>query len=188
MKKLTLPLLLCLLCLFLASCGNSPADVKESVSPSAAGSVDGEQISSEELSYFISLTRAQTITAFEEQYSLSAAELFNRTFDGKTLDGIIAENAFSAAAEAKIKLIMLRENGVYGGVSYSYFRQLMQEYNSTHSKSDSQPGLSGIPEDGFYGYYLSLGEIELSKIYGDSLGGEIEKRLSSARIEYYGEN
>lgn len=189
MKRIISLLSVFIVLLLFSSCSVNKKDtVAEIETVAVAGVVDDEEITEEELQYFISKTRSTTIMQLASDYGIDdLSSIPSQTFEGKSFDEIVRLNAFKSAVEAKMLFIILKENGIYDDISYSFFRSEMQKYNASHSADDNAAGLSSIDEEDFYSYYISLGEIELGKI-SDKPEEMIAERINSAKTGYYGEN
>lgn len=169
MKKKSVVILLFAVIILLSSCGgqnNKPAQEKEIT---VYATVNGEQIMSDEIEYFKTRSRAQIINEYAEKYGVTDfADFWDKEFDGKTPAESLEESALEQAVEAKIKLMLMRENGVYEDVSFVGLKAKAETYNKEHENLKGNVGLKTVDLSSFYTYYVSTGEMELKNILAES--------------------
>lgn len=169
MKKKSVVILLFAVIILLSSCGgqnNKPAQEKEIT---VYATVNGEQIMSDEIEYFKTRSRAQIINEYAEKYGVTDfADFWDKEFDGKTPAESLEESALEQAVEAKIKLVLMRENGVYEDVSFVGLKAKAETYNKEHENLKGNVGLKTVDLSSFYTYYVSTGEMELKNILAES--------------------
>ena len=150
----------------LAACAeNSPeAPAKNAV----CATVNGEAVTKEELDYFRTRCRADIINEFAAKYGVKDfSDFWERDFDGTTPAAELEKAALTQAAEAKIKLVMMRENGVYDDISFAGLKKKAEEYNKEHENAQGTVGITSVDMNGFYTYYISTGEMELKNVLAE---------------------
>ncbi len=88
--------------------------------------------------------------------------------------------------EAKIQLILCKENNIYKDISIDHFYQLKEQHNKTF-KNNETIGVSQIPVM-YYDYYIDNGVMELKNILGESTlaptEDEIQDKMISVKAKY----
>lgn len=182
MKKLSLFLFAALFVLCFAACGET--EPKKPTPNAVRAAVNGETIMAEEINYFKSRCRADIINDFAEKYGVKDfSDFWEHDFDGTTPAKELEKAALSQAAEAKIKLVMMRENGVYDDISFSGLKKKAEQYNSEHKNMQGNVGITSIDMSGFYTYYISTGEMELKNILAKGELKPTEAELAAASEE-----
>lgn len=154
--------------LLMVSCNEKPAAVKTAQNTVYA-TVNGEEIMSEEMEYFKSRSKADIINEYAEKYGVKDfSDFWDKEFDGKTPNEALNEKALSQAVDAKIRLVLMKENGVYDDITFSGLRKKAEEYNKTHENAQGNVGIKTVDLNSFYTYYISTGEMELKNILAES--------------------
>ena len=183
MKKFISVILLAAVFL-LVSCGKAESKKDE---PAVCAAVNGEAITVEEKEYFSSRYRAQIINDYSEKYGIKDfSEFWDTEFDGKTPRQALDEYALKQAAEAKIKLVLMRENGIYDDISFSALKAKAEKYNREHENQKGNVGLNTVNMASFYTYYISNGEMELKNILAESTLKPSQTELEAAEKEHPG--
>lgn len=130
--------------------------------------VNGEELTTEEIDYFKGRCKAEVINEYAEKYNITDfSEFWDKEFDGTTPAEYLEKKAFECAVQAKVKLILMKENGIYEDISYSALRKKAQDYNDSNKNKKGNVGLNSISIDGFYTYYISNGEMKLKNILSE---------------------
>lgn len=176
----------CCVLIFLLLCGCDANNAQNETTISYT--VQNETVEQEEIDYFTTKNKTNVMGKFITEYKAEFDEDFWTTeYDGITpqeyLDGIVKEESI----KAKIQLILCREHGIYTDISYSGLYDKAIEYNKTHENSQSV-GLTSIPLDSFYDYYLDNGIMELKNILEtDKLAPneeELNEKLKEVKEKY----
>lgn len=171
-------ILTCLLLLlsFFAGCG------KQKPAPNnIVAYINGEAITAREIDYFKTRDRADIINAFSEQYGVTDfSDFWDRDFDGTTPTQALEEKAFEDACDAKIRLVLMREKGVYEDISFEGLEAKALAYNDAHKNQKNTVGVQSIDMQQFYTYYISTGEMTLKNILGEG-----ELKPTDAQIRAY---
>ena len=167
--------LLLLLSLFVG-CG------KQSQPPqTVVATINGEAITDREIDYFIKRNRTQIINRYAEQYGLTDfSDFWDKPFDGVTPRQALEQKALEDACDAKIRLLLMRDKGVYDDISFAGLENRAKAYNAEHENQKNTVGIRTIDLTTFYTYYLSTGEMTLK-----TLLGEAELKPASSEIEAY---
>ena len=182
MKKLSLILLAALFILCFAACGEKAPEAPDT--DAVRATVNGEAVTAEEIDYFKSRCRADIINDFAEKYGVKDfSDFWERDFDGTTPSAELEKAALSQAAEAKIKLVMMRENGVYDDISFAGLKKKAEQYNLEHENVQGSVGITSIDMSGFYTYYVSTGEMELKNILAEGELKPTDAELAAAAKE-----
>lgn len=182
MKKLSLILFAAFFFFCFAACGENAPEKPDLNAVFAT--VNGEAVTVEEIDYFKSRCRADIINDFAEKYGVKDfSDFWERDFDGTTPSAELEKAALSQAAEAKIKLVMMRENGVYDDISFAGLKKKAEQYNAEHKNMQGSVGITSIDMSGFYTYYVSTGEMELKNILAEGELKPTEQELAAAAKE-----
>ena len=147
--------------------------------------VNGEQIMSEEIEYFKTRYRSDIINEYAEKYGVTDfSDFWDKSFDGKTPTQSLEETALRHATEAKIKLVLMRENGIYDDVSYAGLKAKAEKYNAEHENQQGNVGLKTVDISSFYTYYVSTGEMELKNILAEGELKPTDAELAEAAQEH----
>lgn len=170
MKKTYIVLLLAatvLLCLTSCSKNNDGQNV--------IATVNGEEVTQAELSYFEGRLRA---------------EVYAENASGDTDESVLAlrlrERALNECIRAKIILVLCRDNGLYSDITYEGLEALAVSYNEAHSGDSGAVGLNTIQMSQFYTYYIDSGELELQSLLADTVLSPTQEELSSAQVKLSG--
>ncbi len=153
--------------LILPACGNKEEKpAPKEITPYAT--VNGEVIMSDEIDYFKTRCRADIINEYAEKYSVKDfSDFWDKEFDGTTPAQALEKKALSQAVDAKIRLVLMRDNGVYDDISFSALKEKAEKYNKDHENVKGNVGINSIDLSGFYTYYVSTGEMELKNILAE---------------------
>lgn len=166
---------------FFASCSQKEAEQPIKSEPFT---VNGETVTTEEIEYFKGRCKADIINEYAEKYSITDfSDFWDKDFDGKTPSQALEERADEQAIDAKIKLVMMRENGIYDDISFSAFKEKAQKYNEEHADSVGNVGINTIDLTTFYTYYISTGEMLLKTKLAEGELKPTEAELEEAAKE-----
>lgn len=130
--------------------------------------VNGEAVTSDEIDYFKLRFRSEIINEYSAKYGVTDyADFWETEYDGKTPSAALEEKAFDEAVSAKIKLILMRKNGIYADIGFASLKALAEEYNAQHANNKKTVGILTIDLESFYTYYISTGEMELKNILAE---------------------
>ncbi|MBR3835972.1 MAG: hypothetical protein IKJ69_04190 [Clostridia bacterium] len=178
MKTLRTILILISVVLFLlCSCAEDEAVTTVAV-------VNGETVTQEEFDYFKARKRADVVNYYISEFNAKVDEDFWQTdFNGITPEKDLEDRAISECVKAKIQLVLCRENGIYGDISFVGLRQMAENFN-TQDKSGAI-GLKTIEIDTFYTYYIETGVMELKNILGEKELSPTEEEINAC-LEKFG--
>lgn len=180
MKRLTAIISVIMLLILLASC----SEKETGQTASQVFTVNGEVVTSEETEYFKGRCKAEIINEYAEKYSITDfSDFWDRDFDGQTPNDTLENRAVQKTIEAKIKLVMMRENDIYDDISFSALREKAQKYNDEHSDVSGNVGINTIDLSTFYTYYISTGEMELKTKLAEAELKPNEEELEAAASE-----
>ena len=155
----------------------------------AAGyaSVNGEIITAEEIEYFKGRCRSEIINEYAGKYGVEDfSDFWDRDFDGMTPAQSLEKRALDEAVSAKLKLVMMRENGIYDDISFAVLSEMAEKFNSENENASGVVGIKTIDADSFYTYYISTGELELKRILADGeYDALLAERIKEAKIEVF---
>lgn len=170
-------LLVFLSLLLLCSCTAENNKIEE-----PAFTVNGEEVSLEEVSYFEEKERTAVITKFIYEYSTEYDENFwNKEFDGITPRKYLDDKVKEEVIKAKIQLVLCRENNIYTDISYEGLYRAAVNYNNTH-KDTQTVGINTINLDSFYHYYLDNGVMELKNILGETTLAPTQQEIDEEMV------
>jgi len=178
MKKICFTFVL--FCTFLCLCACNAENKNDKTV--AAGTVNGEIITADELQYFKGKLKAQVMNDILQEFSAEYTPGFwTEEFDGKTPEKVLYDQAFEKCVTAKIQFVLMREKGVYPDISYRELYNKAVAFNKENSKKQGVVGLKSIKLEQFYSYYLDNGIMELKNILAkDEIkpsAGEIKERV-----------
>ena len=131
--------------------------------------INGEAITSRETEFFKTRDRADIINMFSQKYGITDfSDFWDKDFDGTTPSQVLEKTAFEDACEAKIRLILMREKGIYDDISFDALEAKALAYNEEHKGQKNTVGINSIDMSQFYTYYISNGDMELKNILGES--------------------
>ncbi len=169
MKKQSIILLLAAFVLLFSSCGGQHEKTSDKKEITVYASVNGEQIMSDEIEYFSSRSRGQIINEYAEKYGVTDfSDFWDKEFEGRTPAQSLEEAALKQAVEAKIRLVLMRENGIYDDISFAGLKRKAEQYNKEHENMQGNVGLKTVDLSSFYTYYVSTGEMELKNLLAES--------------------
>lgn len=165
MKKRTLIFaLISVILLCFVSCSNEEKVETDHV----VAYINGEAITSRETDFFKTRERADIINLYSEKYGITDfSDFWDKDFDGTTPSQALEKAAFEDACEAKIRLILMRENGIYDDISFDALEKKALAYNEEHKGQKNTVGINSIDMSQFYTYYISNGDMELKNILGE---------------------
>lgn len=181
MKKLRIiPLVLAVL--LLCSCGKGETtQTSYNLEDMNYASVNGEIITTEEIEYFKMRYRSDIINEYAEKYGVKDySDFWDRDFDGVTPNDTLEKKALDEAVKAKIKLVMMRENGIYDNISFNALLVKANKFNAENQNAEGVVGIKTVDISGFYTYYISTGEMELKNILAEGELKPTEKEMAAA--------
>lgn len=164
-RKITVIALILTTLVFFASCQN------EQMKPdNCVAYINGEEISSREIEYFKTRNRAYIINEYSEKYGITDfSNFWDKDFDGETPAQTLEKRAMNDACSAKIKLCLMRDNGIYEDISFSALELKAQQYNKEHENQKNIVGINSIDMSQFYSYYISTGEMTLKTVLAEGI-------------------
>ncbi len=142
--------------------------------------VNGENIMSDEIEYFKSRDRAEIVSQYAEKYGISDfSDFWERDFDGNSPSKALEDKAFSDAVEAKIKLVLMRDNGIYDDISFEALKKKAEQYNAEHKDKKGTVGINTVDLTSFYTYYISTGEEGLKNILAETVLKPSQEEIDS---------
>lgn len=178
-KAIRISICLLLLLSLFTGCGklSAPNEI-------AVATVNGEAVTDREINYFTIRNRTQIINRYAEQYGLTDfSDFWDKPFDGVTPRQALEQKAFEDACDAKIRLLLMRDKGVYDDISFAGLEKRAKDYNAAHENQKNTVGVRTIDLTTFYTYYISTGEMTLK-----TLLAEDELKPTSAEIQFYMDN
>lgn len=181
MKKQSIIIFLAAMILLLSACGIQNVKPAEKKEITVYATVNGEQIMSDEIDYLKTRCRGQVINEYAEKYSVTDfSDFWDKEFDGKTPAQRLEEVTLNHAVETKIKLVLMRENGIYEDISFAGLKAKAEKYNEVHADMQGNVGLKTVDLNSFYTYYVSTGEMELKNILAESTLKPTDEELDEA--------
>lgn len=145
-------------CIF-SGCFGSTADMNKMITK--VGSVNGTDIMASEIDYYLPQFRSSVITHFVKTYGAEYNDTFWQTqFDGITPEAYLFNEAFSKAADTKLKLLLCKEYGIYDDISYDALKSKAEKFNKDN-EGKKTVGITSIDMNVFYDYYASNGVLAL---------------------------
>lgn len=182
MKKITV--LAALLVLVFSACGCSRNAVQPENADTVAAYLADEPVMQCEVDYFKAKNRATVVNMFSEKYGVDDfSDFWERNFDGENPAAVLDGMSLNDAVDAKARLILMKENGVYEDVSFRALEKKKDEYNAEHSNRTNTVGLNTIPDEGFYTYYIQTGEMELKNILAQGKLKPTEEEIKGLMAE-----
>lgn len=130
--------------------------------------INGEAISSREMDYFRTRDRSDIINQYAEQYGITDfSDFWDKDFDGTTPDQALSQKALDDACDAKIRLCLMRDYGIYEDISFDAREAKAKAYNEAHQDQKNVVGLNSIDMSQFYTYYISTGEMTLKTMLAE---------------------
>lgn len=164
-RKITVIALILTTLVFFASCQN-----EQTKPDNCVAYINGEEISSREIEYFKTRNRAYIINEYSEKYGITDfSDFWNKDFDGETPAQTLEKRAMNDACSAKIKLCLMRDNGIYEDISFSALELKAQQYNKEHENQKNIVGINSIDMSQFYSYYISTGEMTLKTVLAEGI-------------------
>lgn len=181
MKKQSIVIFLAAMILLLSACSIRNIKPAEKNEITVYATVNGEQIMSDEIDYLKTRCRGQVINEYAEKYGVTDfSDFWDKEFDGKTPAQRLEEVTLNRAVETKIKLVLMRENGIYEDISFAGLKAKAEKYNEVHENMQGTVGLKTIDLNSFYTYYVSTGEMELKNILAESTLKPTDEELDEA--------
>ena len=153
--------------------------------------VNGDEVTQAELTYFENSLRAEVMSYFVSEYSAEYSEDFwTCEYNGKTPYAELRSRAIEKCTDAKLRLALCREYGIYTDISFAALRQKAEQFNLS-AEDSTGPGITKINMNSFYTYYLETGELELvNRMARDKLSAsdaDIEEYISGLNQNDYPE-
>lgn len=156
-RKISIIILIVTFLFCFTACQNEQAETNKAVAY-----INGEEISSREIEYFKSRDRSDIINFYSEEYGVTDfSDFWDKEFDGITPSQALEKKALEDACDAKIRLCLMRENGIYEDISFDALEAKAQAYNAEHKDQKNVVGINTIDLSQFYSYYISTGEMTL---------------------------
>lgn len=164
-RKITVIALILISLFFFASCQN-----EQTKQDNCVAYINGEEISSREIEYFKTRNRAYIINEYSEKYGITDfSDFWDKDFDGETPAQALEKKAMEEACSAKIRLCLMRDNGIYEEISFSALELKAQQYNKEHENQKNVVGINSIDMSQFYSYYISTGEMTLKTVLAEGI-------------------
>ena len=113
-RKISIIILIVTFLFCFTACQNEQAETNKAVAY-----INGEEISSREIEYFKSRDRSDIINLYSEKYGVTDfSDFWDKKFDGTTPSQALEKKALDDACDAKIRLCLMRENGIYEDISF----------------------------------------------------------------------
>ncbi len=178
MKKKALLLFALIMIVVFSSCSKEAESGTDAVI-----SVNGENVTQEEVDYFKGKLKAELINDYIEKYSVEYTSDFWQTeFDGKTPEEALEEKALEESIMAKIQFVLMKEEGIFEDITYEGLYKKAEDFNKANAGKEGVVGLKSIKMSQFYTYYLQTGVMELKNIYAEDklkpTDSEIEKKIN----------
>ena len=125
------------------------------------GSVNGFNITQDEIDYFTKRLRSNVISKYVNDYGIEYSDDFwNRDVSGTTPEIYLFDSAFDECVRAKIQLIKCKEYGIYDDIDYSALKAKAEQFNKDN-EGKKTVGITSIDMDVFYTYYVETGALAL---------------------------
>lgn len=181
MARKTICIVIVMIMLCLCSCGSGEAAPDGS---EAVCLVNGETVCRSETDYFSSRCRADIVNEFSSQYGITDfSDFWDTEYDGRTPRRALDELALNKAVEAKLKLVLMRENGIYEDIGYDALLEKAKNYNEEHKDAKNTVGITSIDLSSFYTYYIETGELELKNILAEGALKPTNEEIESAYLD-----
>lgn len=181
MKKFLCILLIIILSVSVASCAADEGEPQPT--PAVYATVDGEDITREEVEYFSERERANILSEYAQRYGINDfSDFWETEFDGKTPSDELFDRALERAITAKLELIVMREKAIYDDISFEGLKQKAIRYNDENKDKSNTVGLKSISLNQFYTYYLDNGRLEIKRNMSDYDSVLSEKQKNAAVI------
>ena len=153
----------------------------------AALTVDGEEISAEELELHMERNRAGVADEFRRQYGAETdGDFWTRRYGDGTPAERLRTVAGEQAARAKVEQMIAREAGVLNDIGYDAFARVLETENERRAKAVAAKqvvyGPTRFEPNVFYGYYMS--QVRNAAIRSLLDSGELGGTENEARQEY----
>ena len=157
---------------------------KEDAGKAVVLTVNGEAVTQAEIDYFKGKLRAEVLNDYLEKYNIEYTENFWQTkIDGKTPEETLDELAREQSIMAKIQFVLMREEGIYGDITYEGLYKKAETFNSENAGKQGVVGIKTIQMSQFYSYYLENGIMELKNIYAEEKLKPTEEEIQQKIIE-----
>ena len=124
------------------------------------GTVNGESVTAEEMSYFKNRLRASVITKFVNEGAEFSSDFWVKDIGGTTPGKFLDSAAFDECVRAKIQLVECRKNALYDDISFSALKAKAEKFNKDNEGKQTV-GISSIDLGAFYTYYVENGALAL---------------------------
>lgn len=183
MKKLFVFLSVFCILFSLVSCAKEET-AKTDIRDNVHATVDGAEITAEEINYFKTRLRANIINEYAEKYNISDfSDFWDTEYSGTTPTEDLLNRAVEEAADAKQKFLLMLDNGVYDDISFKGLKERAEKYNAEHKDAEGTVGIKTIDIESFYTYYISTGEMELKNILAEGELKPTEEEIAEAANE-----
>lgn len=162
----------------MCACAKQPAEPTSEISAEYAR-VNGEIITYAEAKYFEDKYRAEIIGDFLSEYTLEYSDTFWDTeINGTTPQRTLEKRVLAETVNAKIRLVLMREHGIYDDISFTSLREKAEAFNRAGESGQNKAGLRSIPLNSFYTYYIQTGDMQLEQLLGKTLLAPTENEIS----------
>lgn len=145
----------------LSLCACSVSYNKQKDKNDDVGSVNGFNITQDEIDYFTKRLRSNVISKYVNDYGIEYSDDFwNRDVSGTTPEIYLFDSAFDECVRAKIQLIKCKEYGIYDDIDYSALKAKAEQFNKDN-EGKKTVGITSIDMDVFYTYYVETGALAL---------------------------
>lgn len=133
----------------------------------SVGTVNGEDVTADELNYFKQRLRSSVISKFVSEGAEFGDGFWSSEIGGITPERYLEYAAFDECVKAKTLLIECREYGIYDDISFAALKAKAEKFNRDN-KGRQTVGISSISLDIFYTYYIETGSLELKNVLAES--------------------
>lgn len=126
--------------------------------------VNGENILRAELDYFSGRLRGALVNELYARNPSFDGNLDTAVIGGKSFAAELHAGALDECVRAKIKLVLMRENGVFDDIGYFALKSKAENFNKSNEGKSEIVGIKSISLDTFYTYYIDTGEMELKNL------------------------
>lgn len=181
-RKIEIILLIFTAIFCLASCRNEQANLNKTVAY-----INGEAITCREVEYFKNRDRSDIINLYAEKYGVTDfSDFWDKDFNGTTPSQTLEKTAFEDACNAKIRLCLMRDNGVYNDISFNALEAKANAYNEEHEDLKNVVGINTVDMTQFYSYYISTGEMTLKTVLAQGELKPTDEEISEYMSDYDG--
>ena len=158
-KRILSVIVLLMMLLSLCSCYDENDEDKTEIG--AVGSVNGIDITQDEINYYVKRLRSNVISKYVNDYGVEYSDDFwNHDVSGTTPEKYLSDSAFDECVMAKIQLIKCKEYGIYDDIDFSALKAKAERFNKDN-EGKKTVGITSIDMDVFYTYYVETGALAL---------------------------